>query len=42
MMEQHLFYKQLIRGTLKLSDFWFSPVPTKTKAPQMMEQHLFV
>ena len=27
-------------GTLKLSDFWFCPVPTKTKAPKM-EQRLF-
>ena len=26
---------------LKLSDFWLSLVPTKTKAPQMMEQQLF-
>ena len=27
-------------GTLKLSNFWLSPVPTKTKAGQMMEQRL--
>ena len=32
MMEQRLFSWQLIRRTLKLSDFWLSPVPTKTKA----------
>ena len=28
-------------GTLKLSDFWLSPVPTKTKAWQSQEQRLF-
>ena len=30
-----------IRGTLKLSDFWLSLVPTKTKGPQIMDQRLF-
>ena len=28
-------------GILKLSDFWLSRVPTKTKAGQTLEQHLF-
>ena len=41
MMEQRLFSLQLRKGTLKLSDFWLSRVPTKTKAGQMMEQRLF-
>ena len=27
-------------GILKLSDFWSSPVPTKTKAEQMMQNDL--
>ena len=28
-------------GTLKLSDFWLSPVPAKTRAGHMMEERLF-
>ena len=34
-MEKRLFTLLLTRGTLKLSDFWLSPVPTKTKAAQI-------
>ena len=34
-------YSSLSRGTLKLFDFWLSPVPKKTNIGQMMEQRLF-
>ena len=40
-LEQRLYSWQLRKGTLKLSDFWWGPVPTKTKAGQTLEQHLF-
>ena len=40
MMEQRLCTQQLLKGALKLSDFWLSLVPTKTKAGLTMEQHL--
>ena len=40
-VEQHLYALQLTMGILKLSDFWLSRVPTKTKAGQTMEQPLY-
>ena len=41
MLEERLFTQQLRMDTSKLSDFWLSPVPTKTKAGHVMEQRLF-